>query len=431
MVHNSNNGYNHPSSSRARRQDDLDNLRSFLTALMIVHHIAIAYGGSGAWEFKSRCFPAFSLGLTAFNAINQTFFMGLFFYLSGRFARQSMAHVSRNNRKFILSRLLRLGLPSVLYTLILDPALKAFVHFFDPLRTTEAEWTHISDIFWNYWSQLRGVRGTVWYLSLTFIFDILAGVIFPTKFSNFLARLHILRRKASFIPLLWAANVLVSFSVRLIHPIYRTFTPLNLRLALLPQYILAYTWGHASTLLHDRFIFAPLGAAVQPLLELVWSLCASIIGLFALFGLSTRYSSSVLASFEQIMGGFNISALLYAIWNEVSFALVASAMIRVFAKHGNRPIYINVGAYLRRHSPRVLFARYSYAAFLSHALVSLGVEIAVEAASPCSSKQPTTEVFTLGGPVPMTLCVGLTNVFLSCFVGYLLVEYVPGAGQIV
>jgi len=139
----------------------------------------------------------------------------------------------------------------------------------------------------------------------------------------------------------------------------------------------------------------------------------------------------VSTSFEQVLGGFNIPALLYAIWNEASFALVAPTSIRVFAKYTNRPIRIGVGAHLRRATPRVLLARYFYAAFLSHALVSLGIELAVEAASECSSTQITTGTAVLGGPVLTTVCVGLTNVLFSYFMGYLLVEYVPGAGQII
>jgi glucans biosynthesis protein C len=413
------------------RENDLDNLRSFLTALMIVHHTAIAYGGSGAWEFKSRCFPVVSPALTAFNAINQTFFMGLFFFLSGHFARRSIAQVSHNHRKFIRSRLLRLGLPAVLYTLIVEPALKAFVHLFDSSRTANVEWTYIGNIFWSYWRQLRGVRGPVWYLILTLVFDVLAGVIFRAKFTNLLATLPSLRRKASFIQIIWVANILVSFAVRLIYPISRTFTPLNLRLAFVPQYVLAYTWGHGSTLLNDRFIFAPLDAMAEPLTELFWSLCTSVMGLFTLFGISAHYSPSGIASFEQVLGGFNVPALLYAIWNEASFALIAPALMRVFAKYANHPIHMGSGPYLRKDTPRVLLARYSYAAYLSHVFVSLGVELAVEAVRECSSTQFTVGTAVLDGPVVTTLCVGLTNVLFSYFMGYLVVEYVPGARQII
>lgn len=431
MARDRNYSYSRPSSRKSDREDDLDNLRSFLTALMIVHHTAIAYGGSGAWEFRSRCFPAFSLALNAFNAINQTFFMGLFFFLSGRFAGKRNTHGSRSNRDFILSRLLRLGVPTILYTLLLEPALKALAHLFDPSQNAKDERTPIGDFFWDYWSQLRGVRGPVWYLVVVFMFDILGAVIVPTKFGNFLARLRVSRRKAVVIPLLWAANILVSFMVRLIYPIDRIFSPLNLRPAFLPQYIFAYTWGYASTLLNDRFILSPLSATARPLVDLVWALCLSVIGLFALFGVSARSSPSVLTSFEHIMGGFSIPALLYAIWNEVSFALVAPALMRVFAKHANRPIYVGIPGHHRGDTPRVLLARYSYAAFLSHTLVSLGVELVVEAVSACSSSRPPAAIYVFGGPVLMTASIGSVNVVLSYFVGCLLVEYIPGAGKIV
>jgi glucans biosynthesis protein C len=66
------------------RSHDLDNLRSFLTCLVIAHHTSIVYGGGGSWYFKSACFTSAPGLLRTFEAVNQSFFMGLFFWISGR-----------------------------------------------------------------------------------------------------------------------------------------------------------------------------------------------------------------------------------------------------------------------------------------------------------------------------------------------------------
>jgi hypothetical protein len=62
------------------------------------------------------------------------------------------------------------------------------------------------------------------------------------------------------------------------------------------------------------------------------------------------------------MGGFTLPALLYAIWNEVSFALTAPALMRVFAGYMNRPVQISVPGYRSDFNRKVLLARY----FMQH-----------------------------------------------------------------
>jgi glucan biosynthesis protein C len=72
------------------RRHDLDNLRPFLTGLVVVHHTGIAYGLTGWWYYKSPLNPpATSLPVLVLVAVNQTFFMGLFFWISGRLSAES------------------------------------------------------------------------------------------------------------------------------------------------------------------------------------------------------------------------------------------------------------------------------------------------------------------------------------------------------
>jgi glucans biosynthesis protein C len=400
---------------------------------MIVHHTAIAYGGHGGWLFRSRCFPAFSVLLTAFNAINQTFFMGTFFFLSGYFTRQSISHRSRSMKEFVCSRMLRLGLPAILYTLLIEPTLEGLVQLLGTPTKSGFETSVFGNIYWSYWSQLRGIRGPVWYLAVVMVFDILSVVIFPGKFGNFLTRLSGARMNALVIPTLWAGNILASFAIRLIYPVDRVFGPLNLRPAFLPQYILAYTWGHASALHDDLFLFAPFPLMVGPLADLVWSLCFSFSGLGVLFGISVWSSTSERAAIEHVVGGFSVPALLYAIWNEASFALIGPSLMRAFANYANHPVRLNSWGCLGHGYFKVHVARYSYAAFLCHALVSLGVELVVEAFSACSNetKENGELLYVVAGPALMTMIVGVTNVLLSWVFGWALVQYVPGVGKVV
>ena len=96
----------------------IDNLRIYLTLLVIFHHAAVAYGGSGAWPVKEPAVDAISpilLGL--FNAVNQTYFMSVFFLLAGYFTPRSFER--KGSKQFLIDRLIRLGIPIVIYTTIL------------------------------------------------------------------------------------------------------------------------------------------------------------------------------------------------------------------------------------------------------------------------------------------------------------------------
>ena len=62
----------------------IDNLRIFLTALVIVHHTAIAYGASGGWCYitPNTVKGAQMIGLSSLLAVDQAFFMSFFFFIS-------------------------------------------------------------------------------------------------------------------------------------------------------------------------------------------------------------------------------------------------------------------------------------------------------------------------------------------------------------
>lgn len=99
----------------------IDRLRVVLTALVILHHTAITYGGSGGWfyrEVQDGGTPS-SLLLTVFCAINQSFFMGMFFLLAGYFTPASLTR--KGVRQFLQERLVRLGVPLLIFGLVLGP----------------------------------------------------------------------------------------------------------------------------------------------------------------------------------------------------------------------------------------------------------------------------------------------------------------------
>ncbi|GAA1752040.1 acyltransferase family protein [Streptomonospora arabica] len=97
----------------------LDHLRAALTVLVVLHHAALAYSNIPAWYYIDPGDDSSSVLLDAFLALNQTFFMGFFFLISGFFTPGS--HDRKGARGFLHGRLVRLGLPLLIYLVLLRP----------------------------------------------------------------------------------------------------------------------------------------------------------------------------------------------------------------------------------------------------------------------------------------------------------------------
>lgn len=101
-----------------KRLNYIDNLRILLTFLVIAHHSAITYGAMGSWMYYEQSNLITSILLTWFTAVNQAFFMGLFFTLSGYFIPQSLN--KKGIKEYKRDRLIRLGIPLLVYTFFLN-----------------------------------------------------------------------------------------------------------------------------------------------------------------------------------------------------------------------------------------------------------------------------------------------------------------------
>jgi glucan biosynthesis protein C len=96
----------------------IDNLRIYLIMLVIFHHAALAFGGSGSWAIKDPAVDDISpIFLVFFNAVNQTYFMSAFFLLAGYFTPRSFD--TKGYQQFLKDRVIRLGIPIAIYTTII------------------------------------------------------------------------------------------------------------------------------------------------------------------------------------------------------------------------------------------------------------------------------------------------------------------------
>ncbi|NLD36678.1 MAG: acyltransferase [Desulfatiglans sp.] len=98
----------------------LDNLKVFLIILVILHHVGQAYGSTGGTWFYS--YPGERVQIMGlFFWFNASFFMGLFFFISGYLFPPSFDH--HGARKFLINKLVRFGIPLLFGPLIMLPLL--------------------------------------------------------------------------------------------------------------------------------------------------------------------------------------------------------------------------------------------------------------------------------------------------------------------
>ncbi|KAH8666471.1 acyltransferase 3 [Xylariales sp. PMI_506] len=415
------------------RRHDLDNLRTFLTGLVTVHHTAIEYGGIGEWPFKSAIVNGPSALLIGINAIDQSFFMGLFFWISGRVSAQSLDR-AKSPWAFIKTKFLRLGVPAIAYTLVLAPVSRL-------VGMSNLTGSSILEYLARYYSSVNGIVGPVWYPATLLFFDAAAAFIhFCGESSSDNGRSYFctyttLKKYG------WLVVATSSFLIRTRFPIGTSLPVTSVQPGYLAQYIYAYTLGYLSYICNDLTMGGPFddssASIVQPpLLEtkdfspetlprtkLPMAIVASALTLCAVFIPRLLDSTNWLDdTVDQIMGGWSLPSALYAIWNETSFALIAPALSAHFAQRYGQP-----------STSWLWSARYSYAAFLLHAPISAATGslldkllIAIAGADTFKNNA----LWQASAPIALTASVGMLNAALSFALGQKLVDWVPGLNRI-
>lgn len=146
------------------RNAALDRARTFLTVVVLIHHAVIPYTLFGHTD------PTFWIGFDAVVLANDSYFMAMFFLLSGLFVWPSLMHRTAKGA-FTRDRLLRLGVPFVVGALTVIPVA---YYALAPRDSTES----FAAFWWRTITVGPWPSGPIWFTWVLLVFGIIAGAIY-------------------------------------------------------------------------------------------------------------------------------------------------------------------------------------------------------------------------------------------------------------
>jgi glucan biosynthesis protein C len=299
------------------RDYSIDRLRIFLTMLVIFHHSAIAFGASGGWYYTS---PVTTSGttqllLSAQMAINQAYFMSLFFFISAVFMPASLDR--KGFRKFMSDRLIRLGIPLLVYIFVIHPALCFLI---------DRHTGHTGLGWFAYWKIImtkHAEPGPMWFVLTLLLFETAYACYRRFCPGSVSSRLPAKKPSGVAVVLFMITAGLLAFAFRLVYPTGTNF--FGLQFGYFPLYLLMYPAG---------ILAARKNWLGQFRMREAWFwFTLSLVAIPALL-LTMRAHADDLGPFS---GGFNPQALFYAMWEPVVCIGFSYFLLVFVRKHWNGP----------------------------------------------------------------------------------------------
>jgi len=317
----------------------LDNLRFSLVALVICHHSNAAYGSIGGWQYVVHEPGGLVTEVLAdmFAGITQAFFMSSFFLISAYFTVPAYDHKGASG--FAGRRLIRLGIPLVVYFYVLSLLLHFIVYRFRG-HTEQGLVSFFSTRFLHY-----GEPGPLWFALTLLIFE---GVYIAYRMTagRFGRRPRTYPLPSDRQILLFILGIgLFTFFLRQWQPL--TAFVLHLRLAFFPLYVAMFIFG---LIAYRSGWFTKLTAKQANRWFMTSLVAIAAMPVIMVLNLALGYDEL------KFWGGFNWQSYVYAAWEPFICVGINMKLIVLFRDRFNVS-----NAFTKR------MAASSYTAYIFHA----------------------------------------------------------------
>jgi glucan biosynthesis protein C len=348
----------------------IDNLRILLAVLVVMHHAGQPYGPGGAWWIPSEATqPIDTLVLGSFFAVNMSFFMGLFFMISAYFVPGS--YERKGAAVFFKDRLIRLGIPLVVFSMLVFPAMLYLLHGIGV--------TSFGDYYLHTYLTIDGVLNgqgfTTWHL--WFVEQLLIFSGFYVLWRKVTGGRQGSPRKIAFPGSIAIAGFTVAlgmamFAARIVFPLNLWLPFISLEPAHYPEYIALFAAGILA-FRNDWFNAMPAATARK------WG-CITAMAIIGLFPMFAVFGDSIIA------GGLTLPSLALSLWEAVVCVGMCISLIALF--RGRFNVQGRIAKALSDNSFTVYLIHVPVVVFLQYLLIGVNIHPLIKFALVCLAGVP-------------------------------------------
>ena len=380
----------------------IDNIRWTVIAMVVLVHACVTYSGLGSWFYKepSELDMVAKLVFWMYSIFSQAFFMGLLFFVAAAFIPGS--YDRKGFGKFLGDRAFRLGIPTLVFMLILDP----LTNIIREVGTgNSASWSAYLSHYPAYIKSgsFISASGPLWFAFALLVFSLiyavvrLVGSLIRGKTpSPKTAAVVTLSPKAVHVTVVIVMVTIAagSFLVRLVQPVGTSW--INMQLCFFPQYIVLFVVG----LWAGRRGFL---RALPRQAGMMWLRLAFIIGVPAWF-LLLGLGGALTGGEGLFVGGMHWQAAGFAAWEAFFAVSMSIGLVTVFRERANE-----------RNRGTGLLSDTCFGVYVFHAPILVAVSMALRS----FTLYPLAKA-ALAAAIAFALSVGFSSV----------VRKVPGLGKV-
>lgn len=308
----------------------IDNIRWLVVFFVVLMHLNVTYSNMGLWYYKETVKLDALSGLlfAIYGSFTQAYFMGLLFFIAGYFVPGSFDR--KGAAGFVRERIIRLGIPTLLYMLLIHPITILIIGLFN--HTNPADFT---SWYIEYLTSFTFISssGPLWFAFALLLFSILYALL--RQFS-FIPALMATQHTSILLKHTWVMAVIalisiVAFLLRLVQPagvpLFNTFAGNFMQIGNFSSYIILFILG---IIFYQRNLLKNLPDKFCRF----WFRLALLLGVPLWFII--MITGGVKTNPAALFGGFHWQSAAYSTWESFFCVGVSLGLLAIFQDKYNK-----------------------------------------------------------------------------------------------
>lgn len=310
-----------------------DNIRWFIVILVVGMHLNVTYSNGGLWYYMEPAEIDDLSGLLfgLYGSLNQAYFMGLLFLVAGYFTPGSLQ--KKGIKQFVWDRWLRLGVPTLIYMLLIHPITMMIFHSFDQsLPPNIVSWyiDHIVSL------KFLSTSGPLWFTFALLVFNVVYALIqqFTEQSKHNANSPEPVMVTHKMVLAVIGITSVFAFLTRIVwpagEPLFNDLTGNFMQLGFFPSYIVLFIVG---IIAYRRNILANLSYRFGR----IWLRLGLLLGIplwFVVMGLILTLSDE--SELAGLGGGLHWQSAVYSAWESFFAVALSLGIVALFREKFNQ-----------------------------------------------------------------------------------------------